>query len=137
MWDALEIAQMADFIRDQADGLDLEVAQGGTNLSGGQRQRLSIARAVIRRPQIYLFDDAFSALDFSTDARLRAALRPVTQDSTVVMVSQRVGTIMDADRILVLDAGRAVGVGRHNELLQTCPTYQEIAQSQMALEPGA
>ncbi|MDR1441335.1 MAG: ABC transporter ATP-binding protein/permease [Bifidobacteriaceae bacterium] len=137
MWSALEIAQAADFVRESADGLDMEIVQGGTNVSGGQRQRLSIARAVIRRPGIYVFDDAFSALDFATDARLRAALKPVTLESTVVLVAQRVGTIMDADQILVLDAGRVVGAGTHHELLDGCPTYREIVSSQMTLEEAA
>ncbi|MDR2379879.1 MAG: ABC transporter ATP-binding protein/permease [Bifidobacteriaceae bacterium] len=132
MWDALEIAQIADFVRNDAAGLDMEIAAGGTNVSGGQRQRLSIARAIIRQPAIYVFDDAFSALDFATDAALRAALVPVTRQSTVVIVSQRVGTIMDADRILVLDGGRVVGMGRHRALLESCPTYREIADSQMS-----
>ncbi|MDR0365497.1 MAG: ABC transporter ATP-binding protein/permease [Bifidobacteriaceae bacterium] len=134
MWQALEIAQIAEFVRSQAGGLDMEITQGGTNVSGGQRQRLSIARAVVRRPGVYIFDDAFSALDFATDARLRAALREQTSQAAVVMVSQRVGTIRDADQILVLDAGRVVGKGRHAELMETCATYQEIAASQMTLE---
>jgi ATP-binding cassette subfamily B protein len=137
MWEALEIAQIAGFVREDEAGLDMEIVAGGTNVSGGQRQRLSIARAVIRRPAIYVFDDAFSALDFATDARLRAALARVTGDSTVVIVSQRVGTIMEADRILVLDGGRVVGAGRHAGLLQACPTYREIAESQMTLEEAA
>ncbi|MDR3360138.1 MAG: ABC transporter ATP-binding protein/permease [Bifidobacteriaceae bacterium] len=137
MWAALEIAQIADFVRSDEAGLDLEIAAGGTNVSGGQRQRLAIARAVIREPDIYVFDDAFSALDFATDARLRAALAPVTRQSTVVIVSQRVGTIMEADRILVLDGGRVVGIGRHGDLLESCPTYREIAESQMTLEEAA
>ncbi|MDR1392638.1 MAG: ABC transporter ATP-binding protein/permease [Bifidobacteriaceae bacterium] len=134
MWQALEVAQIADFVRQDELGLDMEIAAGGGNVSGGQRQRLSIARAVIRRPDVYVFDDAFSALDFATDARLRAALAPVTRHSTVVVVSQRVGTIMEADRIVVLDDGRVVGLGHHDELLETCPTYREIAESQMSLE---
>jgi ATP-binding cassette subfamily B protein len=137
MWAALEIAQIADFVRADEAGLDMEIAAGGANVSGGQRQRLSIARAVIRRPAIYIFDDAFSALDFATDARLRAALAPVTRDAAVVLVSQRVGTIMEADRIMVLDGGRIVGLGRHAELLESCPTYREIAESQMSLEEAA
>ncbi|MDR2381956.1 MAG: ABC transporter ATP-binding protein/permease [Bifidobacteriaceae bacterium] len=137
LWQALEIAQAADFVRESPDGLDAEIVQGGTNLSGGQRQRLSIARAVIRRPALYVFDDAFSALDFATDARLRAALRPITRDSTVVLVAQRVGTIMEADQILVLESGRVVGAGRHRELLETCPTYREIVESQMSLAEAA
>jgi ATP-binding cassette subfamily B protein len=137
MWEALEVAQVAGFVREDEAGLDMEIVAGGTNVSGGQRQRLSIARAVIRRPSVYVFDDAFSALDFATDARLRAALGPVTKDATVVIVSQRVGTIMEADRILVLDGGRVVGAGRHRELLETCLTYREIAESQMTLEEAA
>ncbi|MDR0627545.1 MAG: ABC transporter ATP-binding protein/permease [Bifidobacteriaceae bacterium] len=137
MWEALEIAQAADFVRDSGQGLDMEIVQGGGNVSGGQRQRLSIARAVIRRAPIYVFDDAFSALDFATDARVRAALKPVTKESTVVIVAQRVGTIMDADQILVLDAGRVVGLGTHHELIDDCPTYREIVESQMTLEEAA
>ena len=115
----------------------MRVAQGGINFSGGQRQRLAIARAVIRRPAIHLFDDAFSALDLTTDARLRAALRPHTAQATVIIVSQRVSTIADADQIIVLDDGEIVGLGRHDELLETCPTYLEIVQSQLAAEPAA
>jgi len=107
------------------------VSQGGTNFSGGQRQRLAMARAVIRRPEVYLFDDSFSALDLATDARLRAALREVTRDSTVIVVAQRVSTIVNADQILVLDNGDLVGRGTHAELLETCPTYIEIVQSQL------
>ena len=106
-------------------------------MSGGQRQRLSIARALVRRPEIYLFDDSFSALDLTTDARLRAALRSQTAEATVVIVSQRVSTITDADQIIVLDNGSVVGLGRHRELLETCPTYVEIVQSQLAAEPAA
>ena len=117
--------------------LDYRIDQGGTNVSGGQRQRLSIARALVRRPQIYLFDDCFSALDAATDARLRAALREETTDSTVVIVAQRVSTILDADQIVVLDAGRVVGVGRHRELLGTCPAYREIVTSQLGEEAAA
>ena len=137
MWTALEVAQGRDFVEDLPDGLDSKVAQGGTNFSGGQRQRLAIARALIRRPGIYLFDDSFSALDLATDARLRAALRPVTRDATVVIVAQRVTTIIDADQILVLDDGRVVGRGTHRELLETCGTYQEIVSSQMTAEEAA
>lgn len=131
MWEALEIAQARDFVEEMPGGLDAEIAQGGTNVSGGQRQRLAIARAVVRRPEIYLFDDSFSALDVATDARLRAALRPVTAGATVLIVAQRVFTIMDADQIVVLDDGRVVGLGTHDELLTTCPTYLEIVESQM------
>jgi ATP-binding cassette subfamily B protein len=116
------------------DGLAAPIAQGGTNVSGGQRQRLAIARALVRRPDIYLFDDAFSALDLSTDARLRAALRPVVANATVVVVAQRVSTIVEADQIVVLEDGAVVGVGRHAELLESCPTYAEIVQSQRAVE---
>jgi ATP-binding cassette subfamily B protein len=134
MWDALEIAQAKDFVEAMSDGLESPVAQGGTNLSGGQRQRLAIARALVRRPEIYLFDDSFSALDVATDARLRRALEPVTADATVLIVAQRVFTITDADQIVVLDDGEIVGLGTHNELLDSCPTYAEIVESQMKAE---
>ncbi len=137
MWQALEVAQARDFVSALPDGLDSPVAQGGTNFSGGQRQRLAIARAVVRRPAVYLFDDSFSALDLSTDAKLRAALRPVTTESTVVVVAQRVSTIRDADVIVVLEDGRVVGRGSHDELLASCPTYQEIVESQLSAEEAA
>jgi ATP-binding cassette, subfamily B, multidrug efflux pump len=137
MWEALQIAQAADFVREMPEGLDAAITQGGTNVSGGQRQRLAIARAVIRRPEIYLFDDSFSALDLATDARLRAALRPVTRDATVLLVAQRVSTIRDADLILVLEDGVVVGRGRHQDLLADCPTYQEIVESQLSAEEAA
>jgi ATP-binding cassette subfamily B protein len=137
IWDALRVAQAEDFVRALPDGLDSEVSQGGTNFSGGQRQRLAIARAVIRRPEIYLFDDSFSALDLATDARLRAALRPITRESTVITVAQRVSSIVDADQILVLDHGQLVGLGRHEELLESCPTYVEIVESQRPAEEVA
>lgn len=130
MWAALEIAQARDFVEAMPEALDSPIAQGGTNVSGGQRQRLQIARAVIRRPEIYVFDDSFSALDLATDARLRRALRPVTRESTVVIVAQRVSTIADADQIMVLEDGRVMGIGTHDELLATCPTYVEIVESQ-------
>ena len=131
LWDALRIAQAADFVSAMPDGLESPIAQGGTNVSGGQRQRLAIARALVRRPSVYLFDDSFSALDLATDARLRAALVPVVRDAVVVVVAQRVSTIIGADRILVLEDGHCVGLGRHDELLETCETYQEIVASQL------
>jgi ATP-binding cassette, subfamily B, multidrug efflux pump len=137
LWDALDVAQARDFVEEMPGGLEAPIAQGGTSVSGGQRQRLSIARALVRKPEIYLFDDSFSALDLATDARLRAALRPRTAEATVVIVSQRVSTITDADQIIVLDDGAIVGLGRHRELLETCPTYVEIVQSQLAAEPAA
>jgi len=137
LWDALEVAQARDFVEEMPGGLDAPIAQGGTSVSGGQRQRLSIARALVRKPEIYLFDDSFSALDLTTDARLRTALRSRTADATVVIVSQRVSTITDADQIIVLDNGSVVGLGRHQALLETCPTYVEIVQSQLAAEPAA
>jgi ATP-binding cassette, subfamily B, multidrug efflux pump len=134
MWTALEIAQARDFVAAMDGGLEAAIAQGGTNVSGGQRQRLAIARALIRRPEIYLFDDSFSALDLATDARLRRALKPYTADSTVVIVAQRVSTIADADQILVLEDGAVVGLGTHESLLATCPTYVEIVESQLRAE---
>ncbi|GGM04725.1 ABC transporter ATP-binding protein [Nakamurella endophytica] len=137
LWRALEIAQARDFVEAMPGGLEAPVSQGGTSVSGGQRQRLAIARALVRRPQIYLFDDSFSALDLATDARLRAALRPVTADATVVVVAQRVSTVLDADEILVLEDGRVVGRGRHEELLTTCETYAEIVRSQQMSEVAA
>jgi len=137
MWDALEAAQARDFVERLPGGLAAPVAQGGTNLSGGQRQRLAIARAIVRRPEIYLFDDAFSALDSGTDARLRAALRPITRDAAVIVVAQRVSTIIDADLIIVLDAGRIVGKGTHDELVASCPAYAETVQSQLSAEDAA
>ncbi len=137
MWEALGIAQARAFVAELPDGLQSAVAQGGTNFSGGQRQRLAIARAVIRRPEIYLFDDSFSALDLTTDARLRAALRPVTREATVVIVAQRVSTIRDADLIVVLEDGAVVGRGTHDELLDTCETYREIVESQLTAEEAA
>jgi ATP-binding cassette subfamily B protein len=137
MWAALDVAQGRDFVEALPEGLDSPVAQGGTNFSGGQRQRLAIARALVRKPGIYLFDDSFSALDLATDARLRAALRPKTREATVVIVAQRVSTIKDADLILVLEDGRVVGRGTHRELLADCATYQEIVTSQMTAEEAA
>ena len=134
MWAALEIAQARDFVAEMPGGLEAPVSQGGTNVSGGQRQRLAIARALIRRPELYLFDDSFSALDLATDARLRRALKPTTADATVVIVAQRVSTIADADQILVLEEGVVVGLGTHHSLLATCPTYLEIVESQLRAE---
>lgn len=131
---ALKVAQAADFVAAMPDGAESVITQGGTNVSGGQKQRLSIARALARKPEIYVFDDAFSALDFTTDARLRAALKRETGDATVVIVAQRVGTVMDADRIIVLDQGRVVGIGTHHELLETCEVYREIVSSQLTQE---
>jgi ATP-binding cassette subfamily B protein len=135
--EALEIAQARDFVEEMPGGLDAPITQGGTNVSGGQRQRLCIARALVRRPEIYLFDDSFSALDLATDARLRAALRPHIQQSAVLVVAQRVSTVLDADRIIVLDGGSVVGAGTHHELLDTCQTYVEIVQSQLTPEQAA
>lgn len=137
MWAALEIAQARDFVEALPDGLEATVAQGGTNFSGGQRQRLAIARAVIRRPEIYLFDDSFSALDLGTDARLRAALKPITRQATVIMVAQRVSSIRDADQIVVLDDGQVMGLGTHSELLADCATYQEIVASQLSAQEAS
>jgi ATP-binding cassette subfamily B protein len=137
LWESLEVAQAADFVKAMPAGLESPIAQGGTNVSGGQRQRLAIARALVRKPEIFLFDDSFSALDLATDARLRAALRPHTAQATVVIVSQRVSTITDADQIVVLDDGAIVGLGSHDELLKSCPTYIEIVESQLAAEPAA
>ncbi len=137
LWEALEVSQARDFVESLEDGLDAPVVQGGTNFSGGQRQRLAIARALVRRPAIYLFDDSFSALDLATDARLRAALRPHTTEATVVIVAQRVSTIRDADQIVVLEDGRIVGRGRHDELLASSPTYREIVESQLTEEAAA
>ncbi|QGV80762.1 ABC transporter ATP-binding protein [Streptomyces ficellus] len=131
LWHALEVAQAAAFVRELEGGLDAPVSQGGTNVSGGQRQRLAIARTLVQRPEIYLFDDSFSALDYTTDALLRTALAAETAESTVVIVAQRVSTIRDADRIVVLDEGRVVGVGRHQELMAGNETYREIVLSQL------
>ncbi|QUH19217.1 ABC transporter ATP-binding protein [Alkaliphilus sp. B6464] len=131
---AAEIAQATDFISNMKDGFDSVIAQGGTNVSGGQKQRLSIARALVRRPEIYLFDDSFSALDFKTDAKLRSALKGETTNSTLIIVAQRVSTIIDADQIIVLDKGKIAGVGNHEELLKTCDVYREIVHSQLSEE---
>jgi ATP-binding cassette, subfamily B, multidrug efflux pump len=130
LWEALTVAQAADFVRALPDQLGSSILQGGSNVSGGQRQRLAIARALVRRPEIYLFDDSFSALDLVTDANLRAALKPYTADAAVLIVAQRISTIRTAEQILVLEDGKTVGIGTHEELLRHCPTYGEIAASQ-------
>ena len=137
LWTALEIAQAADFVNAMPERLDAPISQGGTNVSGGQRQRLAIARALVRRPRIYVFDDSFSALDLATDSRLRAALVPVTTDATMIIVAQRVSTIRHADQIIVLEDGECVGLGTHQELLAGCPAYAEIVESQMTAEEAA
>ena len=131
---AADVAQATEFIQNMHDGFDSVIAQGGTNVSGGQKQRLSIARALVRKPEIYIFDDTFSALDFKTDARLRAALKKETQDSTVLIVAQRVSTVMDADQIIVLDEGHIAGIGTHRELMATSEVYREIVSSQLSSE---
>jgi ATP-binding cassette subfamily B protein len=131
---AAEIAQATEFISKMKDGFQSEISQGGTNVSGGQKQRLSIARALVRKPEIYVFDDSFSALDFKTDAKLRTALKEVTADATVLIVAQRASTVMDADRIIVLDEGRIAGIGKHRELMETCDVYREIVSSQLSEE---
>ncbi|MGG4143307.1 ABC transporter ATP-binding protein [Paenibacillus algorifonticola] len=131
---AAEVAQAAEFIGTMKEGYGASVSQGGNNLSGGQKQRLSIARALVRQPEIYVFDDSFSALDFKTDAKLRAALREETVDSTVLLVAQRVSTVLDADRIIVLDEGHLAGIGTHRELMESCDVYREIVYSQLSEE---
>ena len=136
MWEALRIAQADDFVRAMPEGLNATIAQGGSNVSGGQRQRLAIARALIRRPEIYLFDDSFSALDLATDARLRAALEPYVKQAVVVVIAQRVSTIRNANKIMVLEDGDCVGFGTHDELLVNCETYQEIVSSQASAQEG-
>ncbi|BEL12184.1 ABC transporter ATP-binding protein [Actinoplanes sichuanensis] len=137
LWEALEIAQARPFVESMEGQLDAPIAQGGTNVSGGQRQRLAIARTLVHRPEIYLFDDSFSALDYATDAALRAALTDHIADATVVIVAQRVSTIRDADRIIVLDDGKVVGTGTHEELMETSPTYREIVLSQLTVEEAS
>lgn len=134
LWQALEIAQAADFVREMPQGLETPVAQGGTTVSGGQRQRLAIARALVRKPRVYLFDDCFSALDVATDVRVRDALRPETSDASVIIVAQRISTIRDADQIVVLEDGAMAGIGTHEQLLRTCPEYKEIVESQFSVE---
>ena len=137
LWEALDVAQARDFVENMPDRLAAPITQGGTNVSGGQRQRLCIARALVRRPEIYLFDDSFSALDLATDARLRAALRPHVRQAAVLVVAQRITTVLDADQIIVLDGGSVVGTGTHRELLDSCQTYREIVQSQLTPEQAA
>ncbi|MFT4229868.1 MAG: ABC transporter ATP-binding protein, partial [Microbacterium sp.] len=134
LWEALDVAQARDFVLEKEHGLDERISQGGTNVSGGQRQRLAIARALVRRPAVLVFDDSFSALDLATDARLRAALWRRLPDVTKIVVAQRVSTIVDADRIVVLDEGRVVGIGTHGELLASNDTYREIVESQLGVD---
>jgi ATP-binding cassette subfamily B protein len=134
LWRALEIAQAADFVREMPEGLQTPVAQGGTTVSGGQRQRLAIARALVKKPRVYLFDDSFSALDVATDARLREALKPETSDASVLIVAQRIATIRDADQIVVLEDGAMAGIGTHEQLLRDCSEYREIVESQLSAE---
>ena len=132
--ESVEIAQASEFIFANEEGFDADISQGGTNVSGGQKQRLAIARALVKKPPIYIFDDSFSALDFKTDSTLRRELKQKTGDSTVLIVTQRVATVKNADQIIVLDEGRVVGKGSHLELMKTCETYQEIASSQLSKE---
>ena len=134
MVEADKIAQAQDFISTKTNKYKSEISQGGNNVSGGQKQRLSIARAIAKDPEIYIFDDSFSALDFKTDLKLRTALEEVTQDKTVIIVAQRISTIMNANQIIVLDEGKIVGIGTHNELLQNNETYKQIALSQLSKE---
>ena len=134
MIDAAETAQAMEFIKTKEQGLDEEVSQGGTNVSGGQKQRLSIARALVKKARVYLFDDSFSALDFKTDQALRKALKQKVGDSTIIIVAQRINTVLDADQIIVMDEGRMAGIGTHDELMDTCKVYKEIALSQLSEE---
>ncbi|MDE1675215.1 ABC transporter ATP-binding protein, partial [Nocardia gipuzkoensis] len=134
LWRALEIAQAADFVREMPHGLQTPVAQGGTTVSGGQRQRLAIARALVKKPRVYLFDDSFSALDVATDARLREALKPETADASVLIVAQRIATIRDGDQIVVLEDGAMAGIGTHEQLIRDCSEYREIVESQLSAE---
>jgi ATP-binding cassette subfamily B protein len=137
LWHGLEVAQARGFVEAMPGGLGAVIDQGGSNVSGGQRQRLAIARAIVKRPAVYLFDDCFSALDADTDSRLRGALRAETARSTLVIVAQRVSTIMHAERIIVLDEGRVVGIGTHRDLIAGCPPYREIVASQLGEEVAA
>ena len=134
MEEALKVSQAKEFVDKLDDGVDSHVAQSGTNYSGGQKQRISIARAIARDPEIYIFDDSFSALDYKTDARLRHELKKYAKDATMVIVAQRIGTIMNADKIIVLDDGKCVGMGTHKELLKNCDVYKQIALSQVSEE---
>jgi ATP-binding cassette subfamily B protein len=131
---AVEIAQAKEFVDSKPEGMAAEISQGGANVSGGQKQRLSIARAIVKKPPIYILDDSFSALDFKTDAALRRAFKEKAADSTLLVITQRVSTIKDAEQIIVLDEGRIVGKGTHKELMETCETYREIATSQLTKE---
>ena len=137
LWSALDIAQGKEFVTEMAEQLAAPISQGGTNVSGGQRQRLAIARALVKQPEVFVFDDSFSALDFRTDARLRAALARELGGATVIIVAQRVGTILHADQIVVLEDGRVAGIGTHDELMKTCETYREIVLSQVTEEEVA
>jgi ATP-binding cassette subfamily B protein len=137
LWQALRIAQAEEFVRAMSEGLEEPITQGGSNVSGGQRQRLAIARAIVKRPDVYVFDDSFSALDLKTDSMLRAALKQETKDATVIVVAQRVSTILHADQIVVLEQGGVCGVGQHKDLVDTCETYQEIVYSQLTAEEVA
>ena len=137
IWQALETAQAKDFIKELPEKLDAQVAQGGSNFSGGQRQRLAIARALIRKPQIYILDDSFSALDYTTDSKLRQALHETASNSTLIVIAQRISTILSADQIIVLEEGKVVGAGKHQELMESCPTYKEIVLSQLSPEEAA
>ena len=132
--EAIEVAQGKDFVEKMNEGYSSHLARGGTNISGGQKQRLSIARAIARDPEIYIFDDSFSALDYQTDAKLRTELKRYTKDATILIVAQRIGTIINADKIIVLDKGECVGIGTHKELLKNCDIYKEIALSQLSKE---
>ena len=131
---AAEISQSKEFIEEKPEGYSSRISQGGTNVSGGQKQRLSIARALAKKPKIYLFDDSFSALDYKTDAALRRALAENVSGSTIIIVAQRIATVMHADNVIVLNDGQIVGIGTHNELMATCKVYQEIAKSQLSAE---
>ena len=132
--EAIKVAQGKDFVEKMENGYDSHIAAGGTNVSGGQKQRLSMARAIARNPEIYIFDDSFSALDYKTDYNLRKELKKYTKDATNIIVAQRIGTVLQADKIIVLDEGKCVGIGTHKELLKTCDVYKQIALSQLSKE---